>query len=70
MVYNRNDYLSTSPWLKSQFLGGTPLNKEDIDFLTEIGAKKTYTKGAVLLDMGNRVITCSFCTMERFATPY
>lgn len=54
MAYNRNDYLSTSPWLKSQFLGGTPLHDEDINFLNEIGIKKTYTKGSVLLDMGNR----------------
>lgn len=54
MVYNRNDYLSTSPWLKSQFLGGTPLNEEDIAFLNEIGIKKHYTKGSALLDMGNR----------------
>ncbi|MEG6616678.1 Crp/Fnr family transcriptional regulator [Peptococcaceae bacterium 1198_IL3148] len=54
MVYNRNDYLSTSPWLKSQFLGGTLLNNEDIDFIKQIGDKKQFVKGAVMLQIGSR----------------
>lgn len=46
--------LSTSPWVKAQFLQSEKLSEEDIVLLNRIGEKKRFPKGATITSMGNR----------------
>ncbi|GAB6178705.1 hypothetical protein JCM14036_00240 [Desulfotomaculum defluvii] len=46
--------LTTSPWVKAQFLRSENMSKEDLALIQRIGEKKKYPKGTIISGMGSR----------------
>lgn len=46
--------LTTSPWVKSQFLKSENMSEKDLALVQRVGEKKNYSKGAIITGMGSR----------------